>query len=170
LGHPIHFITYVLAVAAFVWATLFDLIGLAFEKLLCFSVSYWLILIAMIASSLVLVFGAIDWICMPRWMRCKAITFGNAITNLLVTLCFIASFSLRENLSHKPSKIALAYAFVGLTLALLSAWLGSQAHGNLTDLESNVFQTRQQQIKIFFRLAGSRLRIWLPSASEMGGC
>ena len=126
LGHPIHLITYVFAVAAFVWATLFDVIGLALDKISCFNVSYWLTLIAIVASSLVLVFGAVDWICMPRWMRCKAITFGNAITNFLVTFCFCASFSLRENLSHKPSKIGLAYSFLGLTLALVSAWLGSR--------------------------------------------
>jgi uncharacterized membrane protein len=126
LGHPIHLITYVFAVAAFVWATLFDLIGFALEKLFCFTVSYWLTLIAIIASSLVLVFGAVDWVCLPRWMRCKAITFGNTITNFLVTFCFCADLVLRENHSHKPSPLGMAYAFVGLTLALVSAWLGSR--------------------------------------------
>jgi uncharacterized membrane protein len=126
LGHPIHLVTYVFAVAAFVWGILFDIIGFTLQKNSCFNVSYWLTLIATIASSLVLIFGAVDWICMPRWMRCKAITFGNATTNLLVTFCFCASFLLRENLSRKPSKIGLAYSFLGLTLALVSAWLGSR--------------------------------------------
>src|SRR3954453_12200359 len=58
--------------------------------------------------------------------RAKAIGLWHGVGNVVVVVLFAASWSLRRGTPNAPGTLALALAFAGVGLALVTGWLGGE--------------------------------------------
>ncbi|WP_460807247.1 DUF2231 domain-containing protein [Micromonospora zhanjiangensis] len=72
-------------------------------------------------------FGAIDWRAIPAGTRAKRVGAVHGLGNVVVVLLFAVSWLLRLGADNwEPSAGALILSFVGVILALFTAWLGGE--------------------------------------------
>ncbi|MDN3923139.1 DUF2231 domain-containing protein [Roseateles violae] len=71
-------------------------------------------------------FGLIDWLAIPRGTRAKSLGALHAGGNVIVLSLFALSWCLRRDAPKAPSWLAHALVFIGVTLALVTAWMGGE--------------------------------------------
>jgi len=126
LGHPIHPMLIVFPLGLLATAVIFDIIALIRNTQFLFNAAYWMIAAGLIGGVISAVFGLIDWLAIPAGTRAKAIGLWHGAGNLVVVVLFAISWWLRGSAPDNPAGTALAFSFVAVVLALVTAWLGGE--------------------------------------------
>ncbi len=126
LGHPLHTTLIVIPMGLLVTAVIFDVIYLITGNATFTEVAFYMIGAEIIGALVAAIFGAIDWLAIPVGTRAKTIANLHGGGNLVVTGLFIASFVLRLDTPRNPGMLAYLLTFVGVSLALVTGWLGGE--------------------------------------------
>lgn len=125
-GHPIHQMLIVFPLGLLATALGFDVIRLVTGNGYWSEIAFWLIAAGILTGLLAAPFGAIDWVAIPPGTRAKRIGALHGAGNVVVLLLYAASWWLRRPDPTIPSLMALALAFAGGGLALITGWLGGE--------------------------------------------
>jgi uncharacterized membrane protein len=126
LGHPIHQILIVFPLGLLATAVIFDVIQLSTHNMHWGEIAFWIIPAGIIGGLIAAVFGLIDWLGIPAGTRAKRVGALHGIGNVVVVALFAGSWLLRRAYPPSPSAAALVLSFAGLTLAVLTGWLGGE--------------------------------------------
>lgn len=127
LGHPVHPMLIVFPLGLLSTAVIFDILYLVSgnEDLAIFS--FWAIAAGIVGGLAAAIFGAIDWLGLPRDTRARAIGLTHGLGNVLIVGLFVASWLLRlEDPAFAPNVLPFILGLVGAGLALFTAWLGGE--------------------------------------------
>lgn len=126
LGHPVHPMLIVFPLGLLGMAVIFDLFAIALDRGYWSEIAYWMMAAGVVTGLLAAPFGAIDWWAIPRATRAKRIGLIHGLGNVAVVLMFAWSWLLRSGEPQAPGAFALVLSFAGLTLALVTGWLGGE--------------------------------------------
>lgn len=71
-------------------------------------------------------FGAADWVKIPRGTRAKRVGFVHGFGNVVVVALFTLSWLLRGDSSTQPTATAYLLSFAGGGLSAITGWLGGE--------------------------------------------
>lgn len=126
-GHPIHPMLIVLPLGLLSASVVFDVVHLLTGEPAFSAVAYWNIAAGIVGGLLAAVFGAWDWIHIPRDTRAKRIGLLHGGGNVIVVALFAVSWLVRGGATdYAPSGLAYALSFAGLALAAVTGWLGGE--------------------------------------------
>ncbi len=126
LGHPIHPMLIVFPLGLLATAVIFDIVALVRSMPSLFQVAYWMIVAGIIGGLVSAPFGLMDWLAIPTGTRARYIGLWHGGGNLVVVLLFAVSWWLRRAAPDNPSGTALGCSFIGVVIALVTAWLGGE--------------------------------------------
>jgi uncharacterized membrane protein len=126
LGHPVHPMLIVFPLGLLGTAVIFDVIALSRGASYLFDVAYWMIAAGLVGGLISAIFGLIDWIAIPNRTRAKSVGLWHGVGNIAVILLFAGSWWLRRRSPETPTTAALAFSFIALIIALVTAWLGGE--------------------------------------------
>jgi len=127
LGHPVHPMLIVFPLGLLATAVLFDILYLITGNDLFPIVSYWNITAGILGGLAAALFGFIDWLAIPRGTRAKSVGAWHGLGNVAVVVLFFLSWLLRQDVvNFEPGGLALALAFAGASLAVVTGWLGGE--------------------------------------------
>jgi uncharacterized membrane protein len=89
-------------------------------------IAFWMISVGVLAGLLAAVFGFIDWRAIPTGTRAREIGRWHGLGNVVVVGLFAASWFLRRDDPIRPDTLAVVLSFLGVGLALVTAWLGGE--------------------------------------------
>jgi uncharacterized membrane protein len=125
-GHPIHQMLIVFPLGLLATALVFDVVQLMTGDGFWSEISYWMIAAGVLSGLLAAPFGLIDWLAIPRGTRAKRIGAVHGIGNVVVVALYALSWLMRSGQPAAPEIPALALAFLGGGLALITGWLGGE--------------------------------------------
>jgi uncharacterized membrane protein len=125
-GHPIHQMLIVFPLGLLATALVFDAIGLLTGSGFWSQMAYWMIAAGVISGLLAAPFGLIDWLGIPSGTRAKRIGAVHGAGNVLVVGLYGVSWLMRTGNPATPETPALALAFLGGGIALITGWLGGE--------------------------------------------
>ena len=126
-GHPVHPMLVVFPLGLLSSAVLFDVLYLISgnEDLAIFS--FWAIAAGVVGGLAAAVFGAIDWLAIPRDTRARGIGLTHGVGNVVIVVLFAISWLLRlSDPAFQPNLLPFVLALIGAGLALFTAWLGGE--------------------------------------------
>jgi uncharacterized membrane protein len=127
IGHPIHPMLIVFPLGLLTVAVVLDVIGAFVDNPLLWTVAYWNLGIGVATGVVAAVFGAWDWLAIPRGTRAKAVGLLHGVGNVIVMLLFATSWLLRQDApSHEPPLWALILELAGAGVAGVTGWLGGE--------------------------------------------
>jgi uncharacterized membrane protein len=126
LGHPVHPMLINFPLGLLPTAVAFDIVHLSTQSPRWNDLAFWMMVAGVIGAVLAAVFGLVDWLAIPARTRAKRIGTVHGLGNLVVVALFATSIYLRYETAETPSPVALICSFVGLALALITAWLGGE--------------------------------------------
>ncbi len=126
-GHPVHPMLIVYPVGLFSIAVLFDILFLVFGNPALPTVSFYVIAAGVVGGLLAAIFGFIDWLALPNNSRAKRIGGWHGLGNFVIVVLFAGSWLIRRgDADLVPNGTALLLSFVGLGMALITAWIGGE--------------------------------------------
>lgn len=126
LGHPLHPMLIVFPLGLLATSLIFDIAYLVSGNGRWADVAFWMITAGVIGGALAAIPGTIDYLNIPRGTRAKAIGLWHGGGNVIVMLLFIISWFLRLDRPADPPGFAIVLSFLGVGLALFTAWLGGE--------------------------------------------
>jgi Predicted membrane protein len=127
LGHPLHQMMVVFPLGLLATSVLFDIAGALTNNPELYRVAYWLIMVGVVTGLLAAVPGWIDWAHIPSGTRAKRIGLVHGLGNTVVLAAFGFSEWLRYGSDPSaPATAAVVLSFLGVALALFTAWLGGE--------------------------------------------
>ena len=126
LGHPIHQMLIVFPLGLLATALVFDLVQLATGDGFWSELSYWMIAAGVVTGLVAAPFGLVDWLAIPWRTRAKRIGGIHGVGNVVVVGLYGISWLMRTGNPAAPDTLALALAFIGGGLALITGWLGGE--------------------------------------------
>jgi uncharacterized membrane protein len=126
LGHPIHQMLIVFPLGMLGGSIIFDIAYLVRRDGDWGDIAFWMIAVGVISGLLAALFGAIDWLSIPRGTRAKRIGTLHGVGNVVVVALFAVSWYLRSGHPLAPSTLAIVLSFVGVALAIVTGWLGGE--------------------------------------------
>jgi uncharacterized membrane protein len=141
-GHPVHPMLIVLPLGLLSAAVVFDVIYLLTGEPAFSTVAFWNIAAGVVGGLLAAIFGAWDWMHIPRDTRAKRIGLWHGGGNVVVVALFAISWLLRAGATdYDGGGLAYILSFVGLGLAAVTGWLGGELVDRLgvgVDLGANL--------------------------------
>jgi len=125
-GHPIHQMLIVFPLGLLAMAVVFDILRLTTGEMHWSVTAYWMIAAGVLSGFAAAPFGLIDWLAIPSGTRARRIGALHGLGNVFVLLLFAGSWLLRGENPAQPEGPALAMAFLGAALALVTGWLGGE--------------------------------------------
>jgi uncharacterized membrane protein len=126
-GHPVHPMLIVYPIAAFSLAVLFDILFLIFGGAALPTVSFYIIAAGVVGGLLAAIFGFMDWLALPNDSRAKRIGGWHGLGNFVIVVLFAVSWLIRRaDVNLVPNGTALLLSFVGVGMALVTAWIGGE--------------------------------------------
>jgi uncharacterized membrane protein len=126
-GHPIHPMLIVLPLGLLSSAVVFDIVYLLTGDDGFSAVAFWNIAAGVVGGLGAAIFGAWDWLHIPRGTRAKRIGLLHGAGNVVVVVLFSISWLLRlGEEGYEASAIAYTFSFGGLALAAVTGWLGGE--------------------------------------------
>ncbi len=126
-GHPVHPMLIVYPVGLFSVAVLFDILFLVLGNPALPTVSFYVIAAGVVGGLLAAIFGFIDWLALPNNSRAKRIGGWHGLGNFVIVVLFAVSWLIRRGDANLvPNGTALLLSFVGLGMALITAWIGGE--------------------------------------------
>jgi uncharacterized membrane protein len=127
LGHPVHPMLIVLPLGLLSGGALFDIVYVVTGDDVFAEVAFWTITLGIVGGLLAAVFGALDWLAIPRGTRAKQIGLVHGLGNVVVVGLFLVSWILRlPNHAYAPDPLPLILGLVAVGIALGTAWLGGE--------------------------------------------
>ncbi len=126
LGHAVHPMLIVFPLGLLATAVAFDIVGLVGGASGWFVISFWMMAAGILGGLLSAVFGLVDWVAIPQLTRAKSVGLWHGAGNAVVLVLFLISWFLRRPAPANPSNAAFVFSFVGVCLALGTAWLGGE--------------------------------------------
>jgi uncharacterized membrane protein len=126
LGHPIHPMLIVFPLGLLMTAVIFDVVYLIRHTWMWAQISYYLISAGLIGGLVAGVVGLIDWLAIPRGTRAKWIGTLHGLGNLVMLSLFASSWLLRQPTPTDLGVAPFVFSFMGVGLALVTAWLGGE--------------------------------------------
>lgn len=128
LGHPVHPMLIVYPLGLLSAAVIFDLLYLATGNEGLATFAFWAIVAGVIGGLAAALFGAWDWLAIPKDTRAKRLGLIHGSGNVVVTALFALSWFARlYDPTYLPGNaLPLILALAGGGLALLTAWLGGE--------------------------------------------
>lgn len=127
LGHPLHPVLVVLPLGLFSVSVVFDLFYLLLGDEVLANVAYWNIVLGLLGGIAAAVFGLLDWLAIPGGTRARRIGLVHGVGNAVIVLLFAWSWWLRlPDVTYSPDLLPFLLGLVGVSLALLTAWLGGE--------------------------------------------
>lgn len=126
-GHPVHPMLIVLPLGLLSASVVFDIVYLVTDEPAFHAVAFWNIAAGVIGGLLAAVFGAWDWMHIPKGTRAKRIGLMHGGGNVVVVTLFALSWLMRAGApDYEASGVAYALSFAGLALAAVTGWLGGE--------------------------------------------
>ena len=126
LGHPIHPMLIVFPLGLLTMAAIFDIMYFCMHNGHLADVSYWMIASGIIGGLIAAVFGVIDWLGIPEGTRARYIGLIHGLSNVVVVILFIISWSMRRPRPTAPTMTAMTLGWVGIGIAFFAGWLGGE--------------------------------------------
>jgi uncharacterized membrane protein len=126
MGHPVHQMLVVFPLGLLGTGVIFDVVHLVTGQATFAIVAYWMVLAGIVGGFIAAPFGLVDWLAVPANTRAKRVGAYHGLGNVVVLLLFLASLWLRDEPGLSPPAASLACSFLGLALALVTAWLGGE--------------------------------------------
>lgn len=126
LGHPVHVMLVHFPLALLSVAVIFDIVRLSTGNPFWGEMVYWLIIAGLIGGLAAAVFGLADWLGIPRGTRAWRVGLMHGVGNVIVVTLFAISLWLRWQIPGAPPMAASVLGFIGVGLALFTAWLGGE--------------------------------------------
>lgn len=131
-GHPIHQMLIVFPLGLLATALVFDAVQLITGNGFWSELSYWMIAAGVISGLIAAPFGFVDWLAIPSRTRAKRIGAIHGTGNVIVVGLYGLSWLMRTANPGAPETPALAMAFLGGGLALITGWLGGELVARLS--------------------------------------
>ena len=125
-GHPIHQMLIVFPLGLLATALVFDVVRLVTGDGFWSQMSYWMIAAGVVSGLLAAPFGLVDWLAIPSGTRAKRIGAVHGAGNVVVVGLYGISWLMRTGNPAMPEVPALALAFLGGGLAMITGWLGGE--------------------------------------------
>ena len=125
-GHPIHQMLIVFPLGLLATALLFDAVQLITGNGFWSELSYWMIAAGVVSGLVAAPFGLVDWLAIPWQTRAKRIGAVHGAGNVVVIALYGISWLMRTGNPAVPETPALALAFLGGGLAVITGWLGGE--------------------------------------------
>lgn len=125
-GHPIHQMLIVFPLGLLATALAFDAVQLVTGNGYWSEIAYWMIAAGVVTGLLAAPFGLIDWLAIPSGTRAKRIGAIHGVGNVVVVFLYGVSWLARTGNPAAPEVPAMALAFLGGGLALITGWLGGE--------------------------------------------
>lgn len=126
-GHAIHQQLIVFPLGLLATAVVFDVLHLVTDNPDLAVASFYMIAAGVLSGLLAAVFGAIDYLAIPRGTRAKRVAALHGLGNVVVVALFAVSWLLRVDVAgYLPSGTAVALAVAGGALSVLTGWLGGE--------------------------------------------
>ena len=126
LGHPIHAILIPYPLALLSTAAVFDVVGLLIGDGTWHAAAYLMIAAGVLVGLAAGLFGALDWLGVPRETRARSVGFSHGSGNVVVLVIFIVSWLLRTGRVEDPGLVPVALAVVGAGILGVTGWLGGE--------------------------------------------
>jgi uncharacterized membrane protein len=126
-GHPIHPMLIVFPLGLLSTAVLFDVLYLVTGNPDLAIVSFWAMAAGIVGGLLAALFGAWDWLAIPRDTRAKRIGLWHGGGNVVIVALFALSWILRlGDATYLPNIVPLVIGVIAAAMALITAWLGAE--------------------------------------------
>jgi uncharacterized membrane protein len=125
-GHPIHQMLIVFPLGLLATALVFDAVQLITGEGFWSTLAYWMIAAGVVSGLLAAPFGLIDWLAIPSGTRAKRIGAVHGAGNVVVVALYGLSWLMRTGDPSSPAVPALALAFLGGGIAMVTGWLGGE--------------------------------------------
>ena len=125
-GHSIHQMLIVFPLGLLATALVFDAVQLITGNGFWSELSYWMIAAGVVSGLVAAPFGLVDWLAIPSRTRAKRIGAIHSAGNVIVVTLYGLSWLMRTGNPASPETPALAMAFLGGGLALVTGWLGGE--------------------------------------------
>ena len=125
-GHTVHPMLIVFPLGLLGTAVIFDIVGIIGDGPRWALFSYYLIAAGVVGGLVSALFGLVDYLAIPRATRARYIGTLHGIGNVVAVALFAASWLLRRSTPGAPDATALIFSFLGLAVAVGSAWLGGE--------------------------------------------
>lgn len=125
-GHPVHQMLIVFPLGLLATSLILDIIHLLGGGGRWSQAAFYDMGIGIIGGLLAAVFGLIDWLAIPNGTRAKSIGARHGLGNLIVVVLFVVNWALRKGQPQDPGAVPIVLSFIGIALALVTAWLGGE--------------------------------------------
>jgi len=125
-GHPVHQMLIVFPLGLLATALVFDAVRLITGAGFWSDLAYWMIAAGIVGGLLAAPFGLIDWLAIPGGTRAKRVGALHGAGNVVVLFLYLVSWLMRTGNPAAPEVPALALAFLGGALAMVTGWLGGE--------------------------------------------
>lgn len=125
-GHPIHQMLIVFPLGLLATALVFDAVQLITGNGFWSEIAYWMIAAGVVSGLIAAPFGLVDWLAIPWRTRAKRVGAMHGAGNVVVLGLYGISWLMRSAAPAAPETSAIAIAFLGGTLALVTGWLGGE--------------------------------------------
>jgi uncharacterized membrane protein len=126
LGHPIHQMLIVFPLGLLATSLIFDIVYQITGNGRWADVAYVMIASGLVGGVVASVFGLVDWLAIPKATRAKRIGALHGIGNAVVMVLFAISWLFRHGHPASPGIAPLILSIAGVTLSLVTAWLGGE--------------------------------------------
>ena len=126
VGHPIHPMLIVFPLGLFATSLFFDITRALGGGATFSHAAFYMIAAGIIGGLVAAVFGAVDWIAIPRGTRAKRIGAFHGMGNVVVVGLFIVSWGIRYAGPEQQSGPAVVLSVIAVALALVTGWLGGE--------------------------------------------
>lgn len=125
-GHPIHPMLIPFPLGLLGMALVFDLIALVDDRQALARAADAMIIAGILTGLLAAVFGAIDWLAIPRGTRAKRVGIAHGLGNVGIVALFAVAWLLRRDNPADPGGLAIVLEGLGVLGALVTGWLGGE--------------------------------------------
>jgi uncharacterized membrane protein len=126
LGHPAHQMLIVFPLGLLGASVVFDLLFRVLDRPVMAEVAYWTMAGGLLTGLVAAPLGLVDWLAIPKGTRARAVGALHGAGNVLVVALFLASWLTRHAAPAYPPVVAAVFAWLGLALAGVTAWLGGE--------------------------------------------
>lgn len=125
-GHALHQIVIVYPLGLLSTAVIFDMLAFYKGDRKFAGVGFWMTASGLLGGAVSAVPGLIDYLAIPQNTRAKRVGLIHGLGNAVVLGLFGASLLLRKSDQDSPVKTALWLSGFGLTLSMVTGWLGGE--------------------------------------------
>jgi uncharacterized membrane protein len=125
-GHPIHQMLIVFPLGLLGTSFVFDIIHVATDSGRWADVAFWMIASGIIGGLVAAVFGVIDFVAIQSGTRARRVGTLHGVGNVVVVALFAVSWLMRRDAPADPGTLPIVLSAVGVSLALITGWLGGE--------------------------------------------